>query len=168
MVVFYDVILVLGLIYRFMFTLDYPLKETRLSLKEYAFSLSLMAVAGEALGVIGYGMLRHHYVFGNTSLPLIAATVVVFALAEETLFRGLIQQRASRVMHPVLAALLSTMLFTFVSISTMTVLAPLFSLILGTVLAFTYAKRPNLVLTSTINILAKLTYIGLMASFIFR
>jgi membrane protease YdiL (CAAX protease family) len=168
MVVFYDVILVLGLIYRFMFTLDYPVQNTRLSLKEYAFSLSLMAVAGEALGVLSYGMLRHHYVFGSTPLPMVAATVAVFAFAEETLFRGLIQQRAARVMHPALAAILSTMLFTLVSINTMTVIAPLFSLILGAVLAFTYSKKQNLVVTGTINVLAKLTYIGLMASFVFR
>ena len=40
-VVFYDVLLVLGLIYRFMFTLDYPLKSTRLSLKSYAYALHL-------------------------------------------------------------------------------------------------------------------------------
>jgi membrane protease YdiL (CAAX protease family) len=168
MVVFYDAILVLGLIYRFMFTLDYPLKNTHLSLKEYAFSLSLMAVAGEALGATSYVMLRHHYVFGTTSLPLVAATVVVFAFAEETLFRGLIQQRAAQVMHPLLAAILATMLFTFTSINDMTYLAPLFSLILGTVLSYTYAKKQNLLLTGTINALAKLTYIGLMASFVFR
>ena len=168
MVVFYDVILILGLIYRFMFTLDYPLKNTHLSLKEYAFSLALMGVGGEILGVIGYLMLRHHYVFGTNPLPMVAATVAVFGLAEETLFRGLIQQRATQVMHPAVAAILSTVLFTLVSINTMTYLAPLFSLLLGAVLAFTYYKKQNLVLTSTINILAKLTYIGLMASFVFR
>jgi membrane protease YdiL (CAAX protease family) len=168
MVVFYDVILVLGLIYRFMFTLDYPVKNTHLSLKEYAFSLSLMAVAGEILGIVSYGMLRHHYVFATTPLPIVAASVAVFAFAEETLFRGLIQQRAAKVMHPWMAALLSTMLFTLTSINTMTVIAPLFSLLLGAVLAVTYYKKQNLVLTGTINVLAKLTYIGLMASFVFR
>lgn len=168
MVVFYDAILILGLIYRFMFTLDYPLKNTHLALKEYAFSLALMGVVGEALGVIGYVMLRHHYVFGHNSLPLVAATVAVFAFAEETLFRGLIQQRASQAMNPIVAAILSTVLFTFVSINTQTAVAPLFSLLLGAVLAFTYYKKQNLVLTGTINVLAKLTYIGLMASFVFR
>ena len=167
-VVFYAALLLLGLIYRFMFSLEFPLGFTKLNLKGYAFTLPLMAVVGEILGVIGYGMLRHHYIFGTTSLPLVAATVVVFALAEETLFRGLIQQRAAQVMHPILAAILSTMLFTLTSINTMTVLAPLFSLILGTVLAYTYSKKQNLVLTSAINIATKLTYIGLMATFVFR
>jgi membrane protease YdiL (CAAX protease family) len=168
MVVFYDVILILGFVYRFMFTFDYPLKNTHLSLKEYAFSLSLMAVAGETLGIIGYLMLRHHYVFGHTSLPLVAASVAVFALAEETLFRGLIQQRAMQVMPPLQAAILPTMLFIFTSISIATVLAPAFSLLLGAALAFAYYQKQNLVLTGTINVLVKLTYIGLMASFVFR
>lgn len=167
-VVFYDSILILGLIYRFMFTLDYPIGFTKLTLKGYALTLPLMAVAGEILGVIGYVMLRHQYIFNKTSLPLVAATVVVFALAEETLFRGLIQQRAAQVMHPMTAAILSTILFTFTSISTTTYLAPLFSLILGATLAYTYAKKQNLVLTFTINALTKLTYIGLMAGFVFR
>ncbi len=167
-VVFYDAILILGLIYRFMFTLDYPLGFTKLTMKGYAQSLALMAVLGEVLGLIGYGMLRHQYIFSKTSLPLVAATIVVFALAEETLFRGLIQQRAHQAMHPFLAAMLSTILFTFASINTTTYLAPLFSLILGATLAYTYAKKQNLVLTFTINAAAKLTYLGLMATFIFR
>jgi len=167
-VVFYDAILILGLIYRFMFTLDYPLGFTKLTMKGYAFTLGLTTLAGEVLGLIGYGMLRHHYIFDKTSLPLLAATVVVFALAEETLFRGLIQQRAAQVMHSMTAAILSTMLFTFTSINTTTYLAPLFSLILGATLAYTYAKKQNLVLTFTINAAAKLTYLGLMATFIFR
>lgn len=167
-VVFYDALLVLGLIYRFIFTLDFPLKETRLGLKTYAFVLPLMVVVGQVLGVIGYGMLRHHYTFGNTSLPLVAATAVVFALAEETLFRGLIQQRASQVMHPLLAAILSTFLFVLTSIDNTTLLAPLFALLLGAVLSFTYYKKQNLVLTMAINATAKLTYVALLATFVFR
>ncbi|HTB48992.1 MAG TPA: CPBP family intramembrane glutamic endopeptidase [Verrucomicrobiae bacterium] len=167
-VVFYDALLVLGLVYRFIFTLDHPLRETRMTLRGYALALPLMVVLGQLLGVIGYGMLRNHYAFGNTSLPMVAATAVVFALAEETLFRGLIQQRASQAMHPMLAAILSAMLFTFTAINTTTILAPLFALLLGSVLAFTYYKKQNLVLTFTINALAKLSYVALMASFIFR
>lgn len=167
-VVFYDAILVLAIIYRLMFTLDYPLGFTRMTLKGYGLAVPLMLVLGEVLGLLGYGMLRHHYTFGHTSLPLVAASVVVFALAEETLFRGLIQQRASQIMHPMVAALLTTMLFTFAGINNITYLAPLFSLILGAVLSYTYTKKQNLLLTGSINALAKLTYVGLMASFVFR
>jgi hypothetical protein len=47
-------------------------------------------------------------------------------------------------------------------------LAPLFALISGIVLSFTYYKKQNLVLTATINAAMKLGYIGLIAGFIFR
>jgi membrane protease YdiL (CAAX protease family) len=167
-VVFYDALLILALIYRFMFTIEYPLAETRLGLKAYALAIPLMLVIGQALGVLGYFMLRTHYTFGNTSLPLVGATVVVFALAEETLFHGLIQQRASRVMHPILAAILSTFLFVLMSIDSTTIIAPLFALILGAVLSFTYYKKQNLVLTMAINAMCKLAYVGLLATFVFR
>ena len=166
--VLYSSILLLGLIYRFAFTVEQSVRNTSLTLKGYAFTLPLMIVLGQLLGVIGYGLLREHYIFDNTSLPLVAAAAVVFAIAEETLFRGLIQQRAAEVMHPVLAAVLSAVLFTFVSIDNTTVIVPLFALLLGTVLSFTYYKKQNLLLTITINAAAKLTYIGLLASFIFR
>jgi membrane protease YdiL (CAAX protease family) len=165
---FYDIILVLGLVYRFIFTIDFPTGFTRLNFKGYAFALPLMIVSGQALGLLGYGMLRHHYIFGNTPLPMVAATVAVFALAEETLFRGLIQQRAREVMHPFVAGGLATLLFTVTSIGTGTYLAPLFSFILGVVLSYAYAKKQNLILSGFINLSAKLTYVGLMASFIFR
>jgi len=166
--VFYDALLLIALIYRFVFTLDQPLESTRMSLKGYAVALPIMVVIGEVLAVIGFGMLRHHYTFDHNSLPLVAASAVVFAFAEEAFFRGLIQQRAALVMKPVLAALLSVVLYTAVSFGHITYLAPLFALISGIVLSFTYYKKQNLVLTATINAAMKLGYIGLMAGFIFR
>jgi membrane protease YdiL (CAAX protease family) len=167
-VIYYDVILVLALVYRFTFTLDEPLSITKLSLKGYVLLLPLMIFLGEALGGIGYIMLRHAYPFGHTSLPLVAGTVAVFALAEESLFRGLIQQRAGQVMSSKLAAILAAALFIATTIGHFSILAPIFAAILVTVLSITYYKKPNLVLSGTINLLTKLTYIGLMASFIFR
>jgi len=167
-VVFYDSILVLALIYRFMFVLDQPLQETRLGKLGYLTALPLMAIIGQVLGVIGYLMLRHHYAFDHTSLPLVAACVVVFALAEEIFFRGLIQQRGSTLFNPVLAAILSLILFVFSTIGHVSILSPIFALILGLVLVTTYFKKQNLILTFTINAVTKLAYIGLMAGFIFR
>jgi membrane protease YdiL (CAAX protease family) len=166
--VYYGVLLVLGLIYRYLFTLDHPLRETHLTPREYAFAIPVMLVIGQVLGIIGYGMLRHHYTFDHTSLPLVAATVVVFAIAEETVFRGLIQQSAAQLTHPLVAGILSAMLFVFASIDNTTALAPLFMLIMGPVLAFTYYKRNNVILTMAINAAAKLAYVGLMAAFVFR
>jgi membrane protease YdiL (CAAX protease family) len=158
-VVFYDSILVLALIYRFMFVLDQPLKETKLGKLGYLTVLPLMAIIGQVLGVIGYLMLRHHYPFDHTSL---------FALAEEIYFRGLIQQRGSVLFNPVLAAILSLILFVFSTIGHVLILVPIFALILGIALVTTYFKKQNLILTFTINAVTKLAYIGLMAGFIFH
>jgi membrane protease YdiL (CAAX protease family) len=167
--VFYAALLVLGLIYRFVFTLDNPIEESRMSLRGYATFLPLMMIIGQLLGVLGYALLRHQYLYGHTSLPLVAATSVVFAIAEEVVFRGLIQQRASKIMHPIVAAMMSALLSFCLTIghrgSWMT---PLIGLIAGIVLATTYYKKQNLILTMTINISMKLAYVGLIAGFIFR
>jgi membrane protease YdiL (CAAX protease family) len=168
-VVFYDAILLIGLVYRFMFTLDEPLANTRLNLRGYLTALPLMIVIGQAAGVLGYGLLRHQYTFGTTALPLVAATSVVFAISEEVLFRGLIQQRAAKVLHPVVAAALSAILYALFTFGHAgSYLAPLFGLIMGIILSTTYYKKQNLILTIAINAGSKLTYIGLMAAFVFR
>lgn len=165
--VFYEALLVLTLIYRFVFTLDEPVSNTKLSPRGYALALPLMLVIGQALGVISYALLRHHYDFAlHTSLPLVAAASIVFAITEEAFFRGLIQQRAKHLLHPALAALLSLAMFVDVSIGHTTVLAPLVAGITGLVLVIVYAKKPNLILTIAINAMAKFTYIGLLATFV--
>lgn len=166
--VFYDSLLLLALVYRFIFTLDEPVQTSRLSLKGYGRLLPIASVIGEVFGVIGYILLRHHYTFGHTALPLVAASAVVFAIAEETFFRGLIQQRASQFMSPVLAILLSVSFYVFTSIDHITILVPLFALASGLVLSYVYYKKQNLLLTITLNAATKLVYIGLMAGFIFR
>ncbi len=164
-IVFYAGIFTLGLIYRLAFTLDFPAKNTKLTVRGYIVYLASMFVAGEALGAIGYGMLRHQFGFGHISLIFIAPTVVFFAIAEETLFRGLIQQRAMQVLHPGVAAVLSALLFAVFTFGhTGSWLAPLFGLILGTALAVTYAIKQNLILTITMNATSKLVYIGILAA----
>jgi membrane protease YdiL (CAAX protease family) len=164
--VFYSAILLLALVYRFMFTLDFPTKFTKLGVHGYARLLPFMIVAGEALGIIGYGMLRHHYEFSGISLSLVAVASVIMAITEETYFRGLIQQRGSLVFHPAMAAALSAVLYAATTISLTTMLAPLFALISGIVLSVTYYKYQNLFLTTTINALMKLTYLGLLATYV--
>ena len=168
-VVFYDSILILGLIYRFMLTLDQPVKTTKLTVRGYLTLLPAMIILGQLLGGIGYLMLRHHYSFNHISLPLVAATSVVFAISEEVIFRGLIQQRAEKAMHPIAAAVLSTLLYTAYSFGHgASYLTPLFALLMGSILAFIYYKKQNLVLTICVNAVSKLVYISLLANFIFR
>jgi membrane protease YdiL (CAAX protease family) len=126
-------------------------------------------VTGQLLGVFGYAMLRHQYLYGHTSLSLVAATCVVFAIAEEVLLRGLIQQRASKVIHPAMAATLSALLSGCLAIGHRgSWMSPFVSLIAGIVIAFTYYKKQNLLLTMTINISMKLTYVGLIAGFVIK
>ncbi len=167
-VVFYDSLLVLGLVYRYAFTMGQPLPASKLSLKSYTMALPLMLVIGQLLGLIGYGLLRHFYGFGHTSLPLVAVTSVVFAIAEEVYFRGLLQQRASQLMHPALASVLTVIIFTSASLGHATILVPVVALIEGTVLCFTYYKKQNLLLTTAINAMSKLAYVGLIATFTLR
>jgi len=166
--VIYASLLLLTLVYRYIFTLDQPLTFSRLTLRGYGLALPLMVVLGQVLGVLAYGLQRHSYSFSATPTALVALAAVVFAAAEEMFFRGLVQQQAAKVMHPVIAAILSAGLYTIVSINHATILAPLFGLITGAVLAATYYKKQNLILTTTINAAAKLTYIGLLAAFVLR
>jgi membrane protease YdiL (CAAX protease family) len=167
--VLYEALLVLGLVYRFVFTLDEPLENTRMSFRGYATYLPLMMVVGQLLGVFGYVMLRHQYFYGHTSLPLVAASSVVFAIAEEVVLRGLVQQRAMRVIHPAMAAVMSALMSGALAVGHKGAwLSPFVSLIAGAVLAFTYYKKQNLILTMTINISMKLAYVGLIAGFVIK
>ena len=167
--IFYVIILALALVYRFVLTLDYPLSRTSMSRRSYLYAIPLMIVIGEVLGAGGYGLLRHQYPFDHTALPLVAAALAVFAIAEEMMFRGLIQQQGSLTLNAKVAAVLSAVLYTLYLFGhTGSWLSPLMGGIMGIVLAFVYYKKPNLLLTITLNMAAKLTYVGLMASFIFR
>jgi membrane protease YdiL (CAAX protease family) len=165
-IILYVTMLLLTLVYRFIFTLEQPLSFTKLSLRGYAFALPLMVVLGQLLGLLGYGLLRQHYAYTNVDTGLVALCAIMFAFTEEMLFRGLIQQQAAKVMHPTVAAILSAGLFALVAINHTTILTPLFALAAGAVLAATYYKKQNLILTTTINATLKLTYLGLLATFV--
>lgn len=167
-VVLYDTLLLLTLVYRFMFALDEPVQSTALTLRGYGLTLPLMVVLGQLLGLLGYGMLRTHYIYTLISYPLVAAAVAVFAIAEEMFFRGLLQQRASKVLHPAMAAVLSAVTYASFTLDRATWLAPLFGLIMGGVLSFIYLKKQNLLLTITVNAMSKLAFIGLLATFAAR
>lgn len=168
-VIFYDAILMLGLVYRYMFTLNDPVKSTQITRRGYLTVLPAMIVLGQLFGGLGYLMLRHQYTFGHTSLPLVAATSVIFAISEEVVFRGLIQRSASRVFHPIMAAGFTTVLYTAFSFGHRgSYLAPVFALLMGASLSIIYYKKQNLVLTMCVNAVSKLVYIALMATFVFH
>ena len=57
-IIYYDTILLLALVYRFMFTIDEEVKQTKIGIKNYAYVIPLVIIVGQVLGVIGYGMLE--------------------------------------------------------------------------------------------------------------
>lgn len=165
-IVFYNAILFLTLVYRFLFTLDAPTKRTSLGLKAYALLIPLMIVAGQAFGAIAFGLFHSDYPFAGIPLPMASMCIIFFAFAEEMLFRGLIQQRAAHVLHPVLAAVLSAGLYALFSISLGSVAGFVFALATGAALSTVYFYKENVILTTTMNVTAKLLYIGLLATFV--
>jgi membrane protease YdiL (CAAX protease family) len=167
-IVFYDVLLLLALVYRFIFTTSEPVKKSSLGLNGYAIGLPIMIVVGEILSVIGFVFLRHHYQYRGISLPLVALAAVVFAFAEEMFLRGLIQQQGSKVFNPLMAAFGTTLLYVVLGLYHGTMLSIPVAVVIGATLSYTYYKKQNLVLTTTMNAVAKLGYLGLVAGFIFR
>jgi membrane protease YdiL (CAAX protease family) len=166
--IFYGTILLLSLIYRYLFTLDEPVEATALKTRGHAFGIPLMLVLGEVVGCIGYGFMRHHYPYMHISLPLVASASVIFAFAEEMFLRGLVQQQASQLVHPVIAGALTSVMFVFLAVGNITPLTIAPAVALGVVLSAVYHYKRNLLLSTTINAAAKLTYVGLVATFILR
>jgi len=166
--ILYVMLLLLALIYRYMFTLDEPVEKSRLKLKGHLFGLPLMIIIGEGLGLIGYAFLRNHYAYTHISLPLICAACIVFAFAEEMFLRGLVQQQAARIVHPLLAAVLAAVIYIPLAISRTSLLTIGPAVAMGIMLAVVYHLKHNLLLSTAINAAAKLTYVGLVATFILR
>jgi membrane protease YdiL (CAAX protease family) len=166
--VLYGLLLLLTLPYRYLFTLDEPTQLTRLKLKGHVFGLPLMVMLGEGLGLVGYGFLQHSYPYQGISLPLVCMGAVVFAFAEEMLLRGLIQQQASRTIHPLLAAGIAAVLYVPLATNRHHLLSLGPAIAMGVVLAAVYHVKHNLLLSTAINAAAKLTYVGLVAAFVLR
>ncbi len=163
----YDVVLLLAGSYGYMFR-EKLTKKNRLKLKQLPQVLPMMVIIGELLGVAGYGLLRNHYDFKGVSLPFVASVVVTFAFAEELLFRGLIQRQAMKLTNKWFATTLTVVVYSAASIGMGSLLPVVFSVLSAAVLSAVYGYKQNLVLTGTANIAMKLTYVGLVASFILR
>ena len=127
-----------------------------------------MIVIGEVVGVLGYALLCDHYAFRGVPILQAVMAIVTFAVAEEMLFRGMIQRQAARVVHPIVAAVLAAALYTTIFIGHTSALNTSFALVAGTVLSVVYYFKPHVLLTTTANIVMKLSYFGLIATFILR
>ena len=166
--VFYGLLLVLTLVYRYLFTLEDDVERSRLKLRGHAFGLPLMLIMGEVAGVVGYAFLRHQYPYGHISLPLVAIASIVFAITEEMLLRGLVQKEAEKVVTPSAAVGLASVLYAALAFNSQTLLSIGPAIVMGVVLALVYKFKQNLLLSIAINAAAKLTYIGLIATFVLR
>jgi len=164
---YYSVILALMILCSFTFRLDEPLGIKILG-KKLLLLIPLMIVIGEVMSSLGFSMLRHTYAFHGTPLPIVAGAVITFAIAEEFLFRGLIQRQASKVFHPFVAVALTIVAYGVVFIGHGSILPALFAVIAGTTLSLIYYFKQNLILTITTNVVMKLGYLGLLASFVLR
>jgi membrane protease YdiL (CAAX protease family) len=163
----YDVMLLLALMYTYLFK-EKRAKKYKIKMKQLPQVLPIMIVIGEVLGVVGFSLLRHQYGFTGVSLLLLVPMVIVFALTEEMLFRGLIQRQAAKHINRVFAVLLTVAIYAAATIGMGSTLPLLFGIISATVLGAIYANKQSLVLTTTANIAMKLTYVGLIAVFVLR
>ncbi|HYH75822.1 MAG TPA: CPBP family intramembrane glutamic endopeptidase, partial [Candidatus Saccharimonadales bacterium] len=143
MVVFYDVLLILSLVYRYMFMTSEPKEDRGLRATGYLKSIPTMLVLGQLLGGLAYIALRDHYAYSDMSFGLVAASAAIFAIAEESFFRGLIQQRAGKVFHPIMGAVLSTLLFATLSLGQGNLLSAGVALVTGAVLSTVYYHKQN-------------------------
>lgn len=164
--VFYSTILLLVIMCNFSFNFHEPVDFSVLR-KRHWMLLPLMVVLGEALGALGYGVLYHtSYVFHGLPTALVAVGALIFAVAEEFLFRGLVQEQAAKVVHPITAAVLATLAYTVIYVPHGSVLPVVFAVLSGAVLSGVYYFKQNLVLTTTLNAVMKLSYLGLLATFV--
>ena len=165
-VIYYDGLLILGLIYYNLFTQKRPLKKSKLNTKGYAIALPLMLGLGLLIGLFGYGLLRNHYMFTGIPLGQVAAVCIIAAIAEEVIFRGLIQKNGNVIMPSAMSAAMTIILYACLGLNHNTVLTFATALITGTVLSIIYYLKPNLILTMTVNAISKLTYVGLITAFV--
>lgn len=164
---FYDVILFLALIYGDMFSITKARGVLSLK-KKYLVLLPLMVMVGQVLGAVGFGMVHGQYPYTEAPLALVAGSAVIFGIAEELLFRGLIQHQALKVVHPVVAAVIASLAYAVVFAVHGSIMPFAFSVIAGGVLSGIYCFKQNLLLTTVANVAMKLVFVGLMATFILR
>jgi membrane protease YdiL (CAAX protease family) len=162
------VVLLLGLTYQYLFTLDYPLQGTKQNLTKfgYALSIPIMVVVGQLIGLIAFAAMHGHYEYRGTSVLLVGLSLVVMAIAEEIVFRGLIEQRALLFFHPLMALVLTAFLYTLATLGHGGgIFAPMLGALIGVATSYVYFRNQNILLTITLNASAKLTFVGLVVIF---
>lgn len=161
--VLYAVLFVLAIAYHYIF--PYDKSAGKLTWKGYLAIAPTMIVAGQVLGALAYGMLRNEQSFGGISLPVITIAMILFSLAEEIFFRGLIQEQASRAVNPIVATALTATLYTLMTLPIGSITTTLFAASSSTILSCIYYTKPNIVITTITNITLKVLFVGLLSIF---
>ncbi len=161
--------LLIGLVYQFLFTIDYPREGTRMHMTKYGYALGIpfAFVIGQIIGLVALALLGHQYEFKGVPVALVMMGMVIIAISEEVIFRGLIQQRAMILFHPLMGALLSALLSALLTLGHgFGASGVVIGVLIGLATSFLYYKQQNIILTITLNVAAKLTYVGLVVAFV--
>jgi membrane protease YdiL (CAAX protease family) len=165
-VVLYAGMLLVSLAYRYAYRKKIS-DKSRVKLHNNFSGYLIYAVSlGSLLGAISFRLLANGYDLGATPALWIVPVAILGAVAEESLFRGLIQRQAISVMKPVHAVILTSLLYvalTMVHFSFWSVVVGLISTIM---LSTMYMKKSSVLLTTTMNAVSKVTYVMLIAKFV--
>ena len=163
----YVSLLGLSLVYRFIFARDQSLSSQALSRRDYIAAIPLVIVIGPLLGITAALLIgRSSSFIAASPLSHVLAIACLGAVTEEVFFRGLIQQWALKLLHPVTAVALTALLYLLFSIDpgNWRTIGP--ALLSGTVLSVVYGRRQNLMLTTMLNLTGKLVFIGLALTYL--
>lgn len=131
-------------------------------------TIPIAVVASLLTGLLAARLLSTGYVFGGTALWRVVVVAILGAAAEESLFRGLIQRQATQLMRPLYAVGLTCLLYLPLCFNHFSGWSLLIGALTSAILSATYAIKPNLLLTGTLNLTTKLVYLFVTAAVIFR
>lgn len=165
----YGGLFVLGFAYRLLFGLTQKAKPSKNTWPNYLNSVAIMCIVGAAIGAVSFGLLRHTFIIHNLSalyVAVAAAAAVGMAIIEEFFFRGVLQDQAARLMRPSLAAVFGAIFYTLCFFNHISPLLAVAGALIGLATSWVYAIRPSLALTTTLNVIAKLTFLALLVAFV--
>lgn len=164
----YVVLFALVVAYRFvMYTNPKLVKSPQLS-KQNLIVLPLAIVGGQILGGLWYLALRHSHGFSHIPVGLLAGFLVLSAIVEELYFRGMVQPHAAAAFGRWTAAGMMTIVFAAAYVFAGTLWTAALGLLMGGLLALLYAWKQSSLLCLVGNVMAKLTFVGLFATFTLR
>lgn len=143
-----------------------PARRLRLDAAGYVLQTPVYVGIGAALASIAFWFVPGAAVFSGVSASVAIPGLVLFGFAEELFMRGLVQRQAARALSPGIAAGLAIVLSVAVSVPFGDMAVSLYAALAGTVLAWVYMVRQNVVLTMIANSSARVLLYALMLFFV--